>query len=271
MQGGEDILARIVETKASEVEALAGQAESLRARAAAAPEPRDFRGAVTGFDAVSLIAEVKRRSPGAGAIDLRLDPVHQAGLYLDGGARALSVLTDRVYFEGSLQDLRAVREAVGLPVLRKDFTIDELQIWEARSAGADAILLIVRILDDTRLRSFRELAEELGMAAVVEAHDAYEVERALRSGADVLGLNNRDLRTFETRIETTLELLDLVPEDVVVVSESGIFERGQVQRLGERGVEAILVGEALVAAGDPVELARSLSDVPITRRREPTS
>lgn len=256
-----NILDRIVTTKRAEVAALVGREAEVRQRAREAPHPRDFRGALTEPDTVSLIAEVKRRSPGAGAIDPSLDPLRQARCYEDGGARALSVLTDGTYFQGSLDDLAQVRDVASLPVLRKDFTIDELQIWEARGAGADAILLIVRILEDERLRAFRQLAEELGMAALVEAHDGREVERALGSGARILGVNNRDLSTFTTDLEVTMGLADRVPRNVVLVSESGISTRKQVARLGERGVDAVLVGEALVRAGDPELAARELSGV----------
>lgn len=257
----EGILDRIVATKSDEVAALAAHRSELRARAQEAPSPRDFHAALAAEETVSLIAEVKRRSPGAGAIDPSLDPVHQAGLYQEGGAAALSVLTDGPYFQGSLADLEAVRARVQAPVLRKDFTIHEDQIWEARGAGADAILLIVRILDDARLRAFRELGEELGMGVLVEAHDGEEVDRALGSGARIVGINNRDLATFTTDLEVTMGLVDRIPPGTLLVSESGISTRAQVRRLAARGVDAILVGEALVRAGDPAEAAHTLSGV----------
>ncbi len=256
----DDILHRIVDTKRSEVEGLP-EAE-LRAAAKEAAPPRDFAGALAFPGSVSLIAEVKRRSPGAGAMRPELDPTVQAAAYEAGGARAISVLTDRTYFEGSLDDLRAVRGRVELPLLRKDFVIDPRQIYEARAAGADAILLIVRILDDDRLRDFRLLAQELGMAALVEVHQREELERALRQGATVVGVNNRDLRTFQTDLEVTLGLADRIPPEVTLVSESGISTREEVERLAIRGVDAVLVGEALVRAGDPETAARGLSGVP---------
>ncbi len=256
-----DILQRIVETKRSEVEALRVAATTLRDRLPDAPPPRDFEGALALPETVSVIAEVKRRSPGAGAIQPGLDPVRQARAYEEGGAAAISVLTDREYFAGHLDDLSEVRASVDLPVLRKDFIIDELQVVEARGAGADAILLIVRVLDDARLRAFRELAEDLGMSALVEVHDRRELRRAVGSGARVVGINNRDLRTFVTRLGVTLDLLDQVPGDVVLVSESGISHRSQVERLGMEGVDAVLVGEALVRSGDPVEATRTLCGV----------
>ncbi len=256
----DDILLRIVETKREEVEALVER--ELAAAADEAAPPRDFAGALAAPGSVSLIAEVKRRSPGAGAMRPTLDPVVQAAAYEGGGARAVSVLTDRTYFQGSLDDLRAVRGRVELPLLRKDFIIDPRQVYEARAAGADAILLIVRILDDHQLRDLEVLARELGMAALVEVHDGRELERALRQEASIVGVNNRDLRTFETDLEVTLELADRIPSGVTLVSESGISTRQQVERLALRGVDAVLVGEALVRAGDPETAARELSGVP---------
>jgi indole-3-glycerol phosphate synthase len=248
-----------VATKKDEIEALRPRAADLRDRAADAPPPRDFHGALTGRHAVSLIAEVKRRSPGAGAIRADLDPLELARSYESAGASALSVLTDREYFGGSLEDLARIREVVTLPLLRKDFTLDPVQLHEARAGGADAVLLIVRILDDGPLQELRHLAEELGMAALVEAHDGDEVERALASGARILGVNNRDLSTFQTRLETTLELLDGIPHGVTLVSESGIRSGDDVDRLGEAGVDAVLVGEALLRAEDPGGAARRMS------------
>ena len=257
----DDILARIVATKWEEIRRLTDRAAELKDRARDAPEPRDFQGALELPKTVSLIAEVKRRSPGAGAIRPDLDPVSLAARYREAGASALSVLTDWEYFGGSLDDLAAVRAGVGLPVLRKDFLLVEDQVWEARAAGADAILLIVRILEDAPLRELRLLAEELGMAALVEVHDADELERALRSGVRILGINNRNLRTFETRLETTLGLLESVPKSVTLVSESGIRRSADVSRLGDAGVDAVLVGEALLRAPDPKVKAKELAGI----------
>lgn len=265
------ILEAIVRTKEEEVRALAAKREELRERAEAAPAPRDFQAALEDPAVVSLVAEVKRRSPGAGEIRPGLDPVTLAGAYRDAGASALSVLTDLEYFQGSLEDLGRIREAVALPLLRKDFTLDEVQVWEARAGGADAVLLIVRILDDGRLRDLRLLAEELGMAALVEAHDGTELDRALASGARIVGVNNRDLSTFGTRLETTLELLDGVPDDVILVSESGIRSGDDVARLGSHGVDAVLVGEALLRAPDPGEVAREMTGRARRERREATA
>ena len=251
MRPSGDILQRIVETKRGQVEALRRSLSDLRDRAEDAPAARDFAGAIAGGEAVSVIAEIKRRSPGAGAIRTDLDPLLLGPAYESGGAAALSVLTDEEYFGGSLGDLAEVRGLVGIPVLRKDFVIDESQVYEARGAGADAILLIVRILDDDRLRSLRALAEELGMSALVEAHDGAEVERGLAAGARLLGINNRNLRTFETQIDVTLSLAARVPRGVVLVSESGIHTAADVCRVGERGVDAVLVGESLLRQEDP--------------------
>jgi indole-3-glycerol phosphate synthase len=246
-----DILHQIVETKRGEVEALRRSFTELRDRAEHAPPARDFVGSLAGGDAVSVIAEIKRRSPGAGAIRPDLDPLLFGPAYESGGATALSVLTDEQYFGGSLEDLASVRGLVEIPVLRKDFVIDEAQVYEARGAGADAILLIVRILDDERLRSLRTLAEELGMSVLVEAHDGAEVERGLAAGAGLLGINNRNLRTFEARIDVTLSLVDRVPSSVVLVSESGIHTAADVCRVGEKGVDAVLVGESLLRQENP--------------------
>lgn len=266
-----DILARIVETKHRELEQLKPQADTLRQRALDRPEPRDFRVALRRDNGcVGLIAEVKRRSPGAGAIRSDLDPVTQALAYQEGGAAALSVLTDGDYFQGSLSDLSAVRDAVRIPVLRKDFIIDAVQISEARAAGADAVLLIVRILEDELLRELREVAESLGMAALVEVHDETELERALTSGAGIVGINNRDLRTFRTDLAVTSRLAPFVPPEVILVSESGISTPDQVAELGTMGADAVLVGESLVRAPDPTHLARLLAAQPRSDRAAAT-
>lgn len=251
MRPPEDILQRIVETKRGEVEVLRRKFAELRDRAEDAPPTRDFIGSIHEGDAVAVIAEIKRRSPGAGEIRTDLDPLRLAPMYEAGGAAALSVLTDGEYFGGSLGDLAGVRGVVKIPVLRKDFVIDESQVYEARGAGADAILLIVRILDDERLRALRTLAEELGMAVLVEAHDGAEVERGLAAGAGLLGINNRNLQTFETRIDVTLSLAAGVPPGVVLVSESGIHTAADVRSVGEKGVDAVLVGESLLRQEDP--------------------
>ena len=187
-------------------------------------------------------------------------------LYEEGGAAALSVLTDAPYFGGSLEDLRVVRETTSLPILRKDFTLDPLQILEARVAGADAVLLIVRILDDEVLQRLIAEAEALGMAALVEVHDEHELKRALEIGAGIIGINNRDLATFTTDLDTTIRLLEGVPEDIFVVSESGIRVPEDVDRLGRVGVDAVLVGESLLRASDPGAAAQELVRIPRAER-----
>ncbi len=252
------ILDRIVETKLDEVRGLSARAAELRDRARDARVPLSFADAIPSGE-VGVIAEVKRRSPGAGAIRPDLDPIALAASYQAEGAMAISVLTDRDYFGGSLEDLTAVRGRTSIPLLRKDFMVDPLQIVEARGAGADLILLIVRILSDGQLSEFRELTEQLGMTALVEVHDAHELDRAVSSGAGVIGINNRDLSTFHTDLAVTESLLDALPSDVVVISESGIRSGADVFRLGKAGVHGVLVGESILRAPDPAAKLKELS------------
>lgn len=255
------ILASIVGTKWEEVAELERRASAVHAALDTAPPVRDFRAALARPGSVSLIAECKRRSPGAGEIRPDLDPIRLATGYERAGASALSVLTDARYFGGSLEDLVTVRDASALPVLRKDFTVSPLQVVEARVHGADAVLLIVRILADEVLSELHALALDLGMAVLVEVHDAEELRRAVRIGADLVGINNRDLSTFTTELTTTLSLLADVPDNALVVSESGIHDVDDVRRLGEAGVDAILVGEALLRGPDPERRAAELVGV----------
>jgi indole-3-glycerol phosphate synthase len=256
------ILETIVAVKREEVALLRPRREELRARAADAASPRDFAGALRDAGEVRLLAEVKRSSPSAGPIRPDADAAQVARWYEAGGAAAVSVLTDRRFFGGALEDLVGVRAAVALPVLRKDFMIDALQLFEARAAGADAILLIVRILEDSRMRELLELAHELGMSALVEAHDTDELGRALAVGARLVGVNNRDLATFRTDMELSVRLAPSVPSGVTFVAESGIRSPVDVRRLGEVGVDAILVGESLMRRPDPVGATRALVGVP---------
>jgi indole-3-glycerol phosphate synthase len=188
--------------------------------------------------------------------------------YAAGGAAALSVLTDREYFDGSLAALQAVRAAVELPLLRKDFTLDPLQLWEARAAGADAVLLIVRILDDARLRELLGLAADLRLDSLVEVHDASELDRALQAGASLVGVNNRDLRTFRTDLDLTLRLAPRVPAAVTLVAESGIRTAEDVARLGAAGVDAVLVGESLMRQEDLRAAVRAIVGQPKREGRE---
>jgi indole-3-glycerol phosphate synthase len=208
---------------------------------------------------VAVIAEVKKASPSRGVLAGSLDPASVARAYEAGGAAAISVLTDEKYFRGTLDDLVAVRAEVGVPLLRKDFTIDEYQVLEARAAGADAVLLIVAILEDAALTDLLAAAKGLGLTALVEVHTAAEVDRALGAGARVIGINNRDLKTFQTRIDTTLDLAPRIPPGPVVVSESGFFTAADVRRVIAVGVRAVLVGEALVRAADPAAKLRELT------------
>lgn len=235
--------------------------------AASAPPPRDLVAALRPRGgllrrkkgAVALIAEVKHASPSRGVLVEPFDPVRLARAYTRNGAAAISVLTDARFFQGSLEDLRAVRRAVSLPVLRKDFIIDPYQVYEGRAAGADAVLLIVAALSDGQLASLHALSEALGMAALVEVHNAEELERALRLGPRLLGINNRDLRSFQVDLETTARLAAGVPPEVTVVAESGIFSGQDARRMREMGAHAVLVGEALVKADDVGAKARELS------------
>jgi indole-3-glycerol phosphate synthase len=233
---------------------------SLERLCDAAPATRDFEGALRGVaGSVRLIAEVKKASPSRGVLSSDLDPVALATTYATSGAHAISVLTDEKYFRGSLDDLRNVRAAVDVPLLRKDFTIDEYQLWESRAAGADAVLLIVSILEPARLAELSAAAKGLGLAALVECHTAAELDQALAAGSRIIGINNRDLATFETRITTTLELLPLIPPGPIVVSESGFFTAADVRRVVTAGAHAILVGEGLVRSGDVPAKIRELT------------
>ncbi|MGE0159102.1 MAG: indole-3-glycerol phosphate synthase TrpC [Gemmatimonadales bacterium] len=262
-------MADIVRTKTVEVDGLRDRTRELERAAATASPPRDFAGALASTEHVALIAECKRRSPGAGPIRTGLDPADLTRGYERAGAAALSVLTDRVYFDGSLDDLVATKAATSLPVLRKDFTIDPLQVVEARAAGADAVLLIVRILSDASLVSLHAEATAHGMAVLVEVHDRAELARALEIGAEIVGINNRDLSTFQTDLGTTIDLLEDVPDDVLVVSESGIRGPRDAALLGDAGVDAILVGETLLRAPDPQVAVRYLATIPrAASRRE---
>ncbi len=224
--------------------------EEIEDQAASAPPARDFRAALEGPGPIQLIAEVKKASPSARVIRDDFDPVAIARAYQDHGAACLSILTDAPYFQGHLSYLARVRASVAIPLLRKDFIIDEYQVAEARLAGADAILLIAEILDDDALVGLRQRAARLGMATLVEFHDPANLGRVLDSGADLVGINNRDLKTFVTDLDQTLRLRDRIPADVVLVSESGICTRADVLRLEAAGVSAILVGESLMRQPD---------------------
>jgi indole-3-glycerol phosphate synthase len=218
---------------------------------------RPFREALTG-PGIAVIAEFKRRSPSAGRLRERPEVRELVSAYARGGAAAVSILTEGPHFDGSLEDLRVARTTCTLPVLRKDFIVDPYQLHEARAAGADAVLLIVAALDQPTLLALHDAAGELGLDVLVEAHDGPELHRALEAGAELVGINNRDLRDFTVDVERTFTLLEEVPDGVVVVSESGIAGSEQLRRLEERGVAAVLVGERLMRAADPEAALREL-------------
>ncbi len=232
---------------------------ALKDRLAEAPPLRDFTAALR-RDGIALIAEVKKASPSRGLLRADFDAVALARAYAGAGAAAVSVLTDAGHFQGSLGHLTSVRDALpdGPPLLRKDFVFDHYQLYEARVHGADAVLLIAAALNPALLAQLIGLAKALEMAALVEVHDELEVERALMAGASLVGINNRDLRTFEVDLATTERLRPLVPPDITVVAESGIASRADVQRLESLGVHAALIGEALVTAPDPGAKIREL-------------
>jgi len=247
-----DKLAEIIATKRLEVEALMPRAALLRAAALQRNDFGGFRAAIDrGPGRLGVIAEVKKASPSVGLIDPDFDPVRQAKRYLEGGASCLSILTDEKYFQGSLSYLTQISKFSSAPLLRKDFTIHEVQIHEAAVSGADAILLIVAALDDEALRRLYDEAKGFMLDVLVEVHDLREMERALELGADLIGVNNRNLKTFEVDLATTEQLAEEVPDDVLLVSESGIKSPADAMRVLEAGANAVLIGEALMRAHDP--------------------
>jgi len=258
------ILDRILAAKREAVAAArtARPLRELRAAAAAAPPLRDFAGAIRrgrGAPApIRAIAEVKRASPSAGVLREPFDPAGLAAAYAEAGASALSVLTDGPFFQGAPEHLGAARRAGGLPTLRKDFILDPYQVYETRALGADALLLIVAALEPPLLRELLGLSGEIGLAALTEVHTTAELEIALGAGARILGINNRDLRTFRVDLGVTFDLLPKIPAEVPVVSESGIASRADVARLEAAGVDAVLVGEALLRAESPGAALRAL-------------
>jgi indole-3-glycerol phosphate synthase len=218
---------------------------------------RDFRAAL-GLGSINIIAELKKASPSRGVLRESFDPAALAPALEQAGAAALSVLTEEEFFQGALGHLRAAREAVKIPALRKDFIFDPWQVWEARSAGADAFLLIVAILSNAQLHELLALGRELGMEALVEVHTRAELDRALDAGARILGVNNRDLRDFSVRLETSLELVEFIPQESIAVSESGLKSRQDLDRLHAAGFDAFLIGEQLMQAADPGAALREL-------------
>jgi indole-3-glycerol phosphate synthase len=258
-----DVLKKILAAKADEVAAArrARPLPELRREAEATPPARGFAAALAarvGAGQAAVIAEIKRASPSKGLLRADFDPPALARSYLAGGAACLSVLTDAPFFQGSLDDLRAGRAAVDLPLLRKDFLLDAYQIYEARAAGADCILLIVAALDDARLRDFAALARELGLDMLVEVHDEAELDRAAALEPALLGVNNRNLHTFETTLTTTVRLARHAPAGCLLVAESGIHSRDDVALIRAAQVHAFLVGEAFMRAADPGARLREL-------------
>jgi indole-3-glycerol phosphate synthase len=251
-------LGLILDTTRQGLPALAARRAELERAAAAAPIPRDF---VAAFrrPTLGLVAEVKRRSPSAGSINATLDPVGHAASYASAGAAAISVLTDGPFFGGSLDDLRAVAAAVAVPVLRKDFILVEEQLFEARAAGASAVLLIVRALGASRLASLARSARDLGLGTLVEVHTAAELDVAVEAGADVIGVNSRDLDTFRIDIDAAWRLVTRVPADRIAVAESGMATVAAAERAAAAGADAVLVGTALSAAADPIALAAGIA------------
>jgi indole-3-glycerol phosphate synthase len=251
-------LAEIVASKEPEWRKLEAHAAELRRQALLRNDFRQFRTGLQRGGEMALIAEVKKASPSAGIIAADFNPLSQAREYARGGAHALSILTDEKYFHGHLSYLRQIREQVELPLLRKDFIVHELQVYESVVAGADAILLIVAALDDNKLRVLYDLAKTCQLDILVEVHDLPEMERALDLGADIIGINNRNLKTFTVDLATTEELAEEIPSEAVAISESGIKTAEDVRRVRACGINAVLVGETLMRAKNVPEAIKEL-------------
>ncbi|MCX7968797.1 MAG: indole-3-glycerol phosphate synthase TrpC [Armatimonadetes bacterium] len=256
------ILQKILEVKRDEVEERKNQLQLkvLRERLSEAPPVRPFAQTLKRRDGepIRLIAELKKASPSKGVFRQDFDPKAILLAYELSPASALSILTDEPFFQGSLENLSLARQITTKPLLRKDFLVDEYQVYEARVYGADAVLLIVAALDEKKLRDLIELSRELGMDALVEVHTESELEIALKAGANLIGINNRNLQTFDVNLNTTFRLKRLIPSECAIVSESGIETREQVKRLEDAGIDAILVGETLIRSDDPIAKAREL-------------
>jgi len=262
------ILNEIIANKRVEV-AEAQRCVSLaevRARAESVGAANDFARALV-RENVALIAEIKRASPSRGELNAQVDPLRLAQTYATSGASAISVLTDYKYFNGTLEDLKSVHAAVQVPVLRKEFIVDEYQVYESRAAQADAILLIVRVLSDAQLRDYLVLAQSLGMGALVEIHDEHELERALAADARIIGINNRNLADFTVDLATTERLAPRLPSGKIVVAESGVFTRADVARAARADAHAVLVGEALMRAADVSAKVQELANVRLPAHR----
>ncbi len=255
-----DVLSQIVARKRERVEASRSKVplSDLRARVGASGTRYRLRDALS-HEGINVIAEIKRRSPSKGVIRADFDPAAIARNYTRGGARAISVLTEEDFFDGSLDHLLAVREVTDLPLLRKDFIFDEYQVYEAAGAGADAILLIGAVLDNPQLSDLLHIAGELGLDALVEVHDRTEVDRVLKFDVQLVGVNNRDLTTFVTDLETSIQLAGMLTKSQRWVSESGIRTRSDIARLREAGYDAVLIGEELMRSGDEHAALRQLT------------
>jgi indole-3-glycerol phosphate synthase len=251
------ILERILAVKRAEISAAERNRGSVEAQAHAAPRPRDFVAALRAKQP-AVIAEIKRASPSKGLLRPDFDPAAIAKSYEKAGAACMSVLTDKEFFQGAPEHLAAARSACSLPALRKDFLVAPYQVFESRALGADCVLLIAACLQEKEMLELETLAQDLGMAVLVEVHDADELERALKLKTPLIGVNNRNLRNFETRLETTLDLLPRIPGDRLVITESGIVSKDDIARMRSAGVHAFLVGEAFMRASDPSAELRKL-------------
>ena len=256
------VLSKILAAKQQEIERLRPHAKVLRSQAEGAGEVRPFAAALRAGTDIALIAEFKRRSPSADWIQQQALDSEIAKAYSDCGARAISVLTDENFFGGTMSDLSVARANTCVPLLRKDFVLEEVQLFEARAGGADAVLLIVRALDDALLKDLLTTARGIDLDVLMETHDEHEIERALRAGADVIGVNNRDLASFTIDVERATRLLAHIPKDVVAVAESGVRAVATVQQLGNAGIHAVLVGETLMRAPDLCKTVRSFATQP---------
>ncbi len=243
-----DILLKIVETKKEEICAIRSSFSDFKAMAADAPDALGFKGALSG-DGLSVIAEIKKASPSAGTIADDFDPAKIAEAYLEGEASAVSLLTDRDYFKGDIKYLPTIREILTIPILRKDFIIDPIQIYEARAFGADSFLLISAILEKNQIEDLLGLGRELGMEALVESHNEEELLRTISAGSEIIGINNRNLHNFEVDLAVSEELFSLIPNNAVSVSESGIHSEEDAERVRVAGFDAVLVGESLMRSG----------------------
>ncbi len=256
-----DILSEIVSNKKAEVAALSPRLVSeFMKRINDMPATKDFVGSISGKEDVSIVAEIKKSSPSLGVLRRDINVGEMASLYQRCGASAISVLTDMKYFGGSIEDLIEARRNINLPILRKDFVIDKKQIFEARAYGADAILLIVAALDDHKLLDFKQTASGLGLACLFETHTAQEVDRALKMNPSLVGINNRNLKTLDIDLSITEELRALIPNDICVISESGIRSKSDISRLRGAGVNAFLIGSSIVRADNPEKALREFTE-----------